>query len=95
MSKSRLKLKIFDSIYSSLLGSCECLDDHFVAAIVGHDILGGELKVDAERIERFYDAIEVELLEYLEGNIFRCEGCAWWCGVEEQGESGECEDCGE
>lgn len=90
-----LKLRIFDEIESSLLGSCECLDASFATDIVGHNILGGELEVDYERREAFYDAIEVELLEYLEGNIFRCEGCAWWCGVEEMGDSGECHDCEE
>ena len=25
--------------------------------------------------------------------IFRCEGCSWWCELHEQDENGDCQDC--
>ncbi len=32
-------------------------------------------------------------LEYLDNEIFLCDGCGWWCETSEMSDSGQCYDC--
>lgn len=29
----------------------------------------------------------------VDDEIFRCEGCSWWCELHEQDDNGDCQDC--
>ncbi len=51
-----------------------------------------------EEVAEYWKAGELSLadLQYIESEVFQCEGCGWWCSTWEQHDTGYgilCDDC--
>lgn len=62
------------------------------------DYLQGSSKSLQEAINDLFECDEDILTpddhQAIDGRIFKCNSCDWWCEIDEQNDEGNCEDCG-